>query len=243
MLHLCHVSKSFRSADGTAIDVLRDVSLTVDRGQVMALVGPNGSGKTTLLNIIAGEVAEDSGEITLGGQTLTRGRPFARSQCVGHVHQESHRYFAVRLTVGEILALASRRGLPLRLAAPRSRAALIYLEELSSDLAATLAQMETMRASQLSGGQRQLLALAAAALGAPPLLLLDEHLASLDQRYKQVADALVGGLAASLKCAVIVATHDPKWVARWAHSVGSFSGLQCPYQFDVESLRPLEAAP
>src|SRR5262249_20108302 len=84
-IRLRHVSKQFVREDGTRYDVLRDVSIDLPRGEVVAILGPSGSGKTTLLNMAAGLLVQDSGEITVLGAPLGSGVDWSR---VGYMFQD-----------------------------------------------------------------------------------------------------------------------------------------------------------
>ncbi len=166
------------------LPIVRSVTLEARAGETFALLGPNGSGKSTLVRAIVGLVAVESGRVLLGGEDIT-GRPAHRlaRAGVGYVPQTDNVF--TRLTVEEHLALAAaaveRRQRYARIAA---------LYDLFPDLAA----WRRLAAGRLSGGQRQMLALARALVPAPRLLLLDEPSAGL-------APVLVDAVLARLRSA------------------------------------------
>lgn len=145
--------------DGTI--VLRDVSITVPSGGVVALLGPNGAGKSTLLRAISGFLAAAEGRIELAGADVTNAAPHARA-AAGLVHVPEGRGIFRSLTVRENLTIQAHRGEELE-AIERAVSAFPILGE-------RLRQ----RAGTLSGGQQQMLALAAAYVRRPSLILVDE---------------------------------------------------------------------
>ena len=143
--------------------VLRDVSLAVERGQVVALLGANGAGKTSLLRAIMGLLGASSGRVTLDGRDLGGLSPERRARAgLGYV-PEGRRVFA-GLTVRENVEVAIEGNGALR----ARRVADMFA------LFPALAEKAGERAWRLSGGQQQMLAIARALANRPPVLLLDE---------------------------------------------------------------------
>lgn len=198
------------------------MSLSVSPHEIVALMGPNGCGKTTLLNIVAGDLAPDSGRIELNGMDLLRLPTYRRCWKIGRVHQESYKALAAELTVGEVLTISSKRGVHLSLGFPNGNDAIALLRHLSVTLAEFLAERSRLMAETLSGGQRQLLALAVAVLGTPQVLLLDEHRASLDEEYTVVADELLRKYILAYPSAAVVATHDHEWTRAQNARIAAF---------------------
>lgn len=141
--------------------VLRDVSVTVPHGSVVALLGPNGAGKSTLLRTVSGLLRPRSGRIALAGADVTDARPHERA-AAGLCHVPEGRGIYRSLTVRENLAMQARRGEE-RAGVERAVAAFPILGERLGQQAGTL-----------SGGQQQMLALAAAHVRSPALILVDE---------------------------------------------------------------------
>lgn len=149
--------------------ILHKLDLTVQRGQFVAILGPNGSGKSTLLKSIFGLTDITSGTVTLGDTQLT-GLPTERisRQGIAYVPQRANIFTA--MTVRENLLLALRS---------RPRAAIPALLEEAYTLFPILAERPNQRAGQLSGGQRQMVAIAIGWLAQPQVMLLDEPSAGL----------------------------------------------------------------
>jgi len=151
------------------VPIVRGATLEARAGEIFALLGPNGSGKSTLLRAVVGLVGVESGRVRLGGDDIT-GWPTHRlaRAGVGYVPQTDNVF--TRLTIDEHLALAVSA-----LDRPQRRARIASVYELFPDLAGRRRQL----AGHLSGGQRQMLALARALVPAPRVLLLDEPSAGL----------------------------------------------------------------
>jgi ABC-type cobalamin/Fe3+-siderophores transport system ATPase subunit len=172
--------------------ILRDLSFTLARGEVLALVGRNGSGKSTLLRALSGLLAPAHGHVRwLGKHELPRGK--ARVRVLGVMLQHEP---APSLTVLDTVALASEH----------AEAAGHVLRE------HRLEGFATRRVNELSGGERQRVALARAAAGKPALYLLDEPLNHLDLFERR---AFMGWLErAQNEAAVVLAAHDPALIGK-----------------------------
>jgi branched-chain amino acid transport system ATP-binding protein len=169
--------------------VVRDLTLAVGRGEVIALLGPNGAGKTTTLRAISGIVRPLAGSIRLDGEDLAKRSPTARSR-LGIAHVPEGRGILFGLTVAEHFRL-SYRG-----------------ERLDPDVAfqyfPALARLTDRRAGLLSGGEQQMLALGRALARRPRLLLLDELSLGLAPIVVESLLPVVSTYAKESGCAVLV---------------------------------------
>ncbi|MFV1991781.1 MAG: ATP-binding cassette domain-containing protein, partial [Acidimicrobiales bacterium] len=168
MLKLTGVSKRYGS-----IRALTDVSMTVESGEIVALVGENGAGKSTLVRCIAGAISRDSGSITLNGFELGKNPREAIQQGVSVVWQDLALCENLDVTANLFLGRELSGGAGLRQASMHSEAARAF-----ADLNVTMTGLDRP-IERLSGGQRQLVAIARATLDLPRLLVLDEPTAAL----------------------------------------------------------------
>ncbi|HET8542126.1 MAG TPA: sulfate/molybdate ABC transporter ATP-binding protein [Anaeromyxobacter sp.] len=185
------LSKSF---DGTP--VLRDVSLDIPEGELVALLGPSGCGKTTLLRIVAGLETPDAGEVRHGGEDVSSRSARERNVGVVFQHYALFRHMTVAENVGFALRVRRR---------PRAEIG-ARVDELLS-----LVQLEGFRnryPHQLSGGQRQRVALARALATSPRILLLDEPFGALDARVRQELRRWLRRLHDELHVTSVFVTHD-----------------------------------
>jgi putative ABC transport system ATP-binding protein len=209
-LELLHVSKSY-GAGPTEVHALRDISLVVEPGSMVAVMGPSGSGKSTLLTIAGSLEDPSSGEVRVGGARvagLSRDeRARLRRRGIGYVFQDYN------LLAG--LTAAENVSLPLELdGVPARRARVAGLAALD-DLG--VAEQAERFPDQLSGGERQRVALARAVVGDRHLLLADEPSGALDSVNGEGVMRLIRA-ACKRGVAAVVVTHDAQ-LASWADRV------------------------
>jgi len=190
-----HIHKSYGN-----FGALNDVSLRIERGELVALLGPSGSGKTTLLRIIAGLEVPDSGTIRLNDEDATNSTASQRQ--VGFVFQ--HYALFRHLTVFENIAFGLRlRPRATRPSEERIRARVKELLQLIQ-----LDWLGDRYPNQLSGGQRQRVALARALAVEPRVLLLDEPFGALDAKVRKELRRWLRRLHDELHIASVFVTHD-----------------------------------
>ena len=182
MLELKHISKTFNIGTVNEKKALKDISLTLENGDFVTVIGGNGAGKSTMLNAIAGVWPVDEGEILIDGQNVTRLPEYKRAQFLGRVFQDPMNGTAASMGIEENLALAMRRGKRRTLRPGIHNSERAQYKELLATLGLGLENRLTSKVGLLSGGQRQALTLLMATLKSPKLLLLDEHTAALDPK-------------------------------------------------------------
>jgi putative ABC transport system ATP-binding protein len=209
-LQLTQVSKVYGSGP-TQVHALREVDLTVEPGELVAVMGPSGSGKSTLLTIAGSLEVPSSGEVTVGGRPLSQlsrnDRAILRRRAIGYVFQDFN------LLAG--LTAAENVSLPLELDGVSVRtaraAALAALERLG------LSERADRFPDDLSGGERQRVAIARAVVGERHLLLADEPSGALDSVNGEAVMRLVRETCQAGVAGVVV-THDAQ-LASWADRV------------------------
>ena len=206
LIVLDHVEKHFG-----ALHVLRDVNLTVHRGEVVVVIGPSGSGKSTLCRTINRLETIDSGTITVDGRPLPEeGRALARLRAdVGMVFQSfnlfAHKTVLENVTLGQVKA----KNVP---AAQARTTAMELLERVG------VADQAQKRPAQLSGGQQQRVAIARALAMKPKAMLFDEPTSALDpEMINEVLDVMVS--LAREGMTMVVVTHEMGFARRAAHRV------------------------
>ena len=181
MLDIQNISKTFNPGTVNEKMALDGVSLHLERGDFVTVIGSNGAGKSTLLNAIAGRFYVDEGSISLGGRDITFLPEHKRSRTIGRLFQDPLKGTAPHMTIEENLALAylrsSRGNAPFSRVTKQDKA---FFRERLALLDMGLEDRMRQPVGLLSGGQRQALTLLMATLTPPELLLLDEHTAALD---------------------------------------------------------------
>jgi len=196
-------------APGGRLEIVKDISLDLNAGQTLAIVGASGSGKTTLLGLLAGLETPTAGEIRLAGQNLgdldEDGRARLRRARVGFVFQSFH--LLPSLTALENVMLALEIG---RIDQPRERA-LKALGQVGLD------HRLDHYPRQLSGGEQQRVAIARAFAGNPAILFADEPTGNLDRKTGDAVADLLFDLNRENGTALVLVTHDPRLAERCAN--------------------------
>ena len=200
MIQLDDVTKRF--AGKRDVSALRGVTLSIDKGEMVSIVGPSGSGKSTLLNLVGGLDRPTTGEVRVDGKALgglsDDQLTAVRRDTIGFIFQ----FFNLLPT----LSCLENVGLPLHLRGwPRAR-----VQERATELLTLvqLAQRLNHLPEELSGGERQRVAIARALSIYPPVLLADEPTGNLDTRTGEEILALIRDLHARLGSTVVIVTHD-----------------------------------
>ncbi len=196
-------------APGGRLEIVKDISLALESGQSLAIVGASGSGKTTLLGLLAGLERATTGEIWLAGQRLGEmdedQRARLRRARVGFVFQSFH--LLPSLTAVENVMLALEIG---RIDRPREWA----LEALGQ---VGLGHRLDHYPRQLSGGEQQRVAIARAFAGSPDILFADEPTGNLDRKTGDAVADLLFELNRNHGTALVLVTHDPSLAERCGH--------------------------
>ncbi|WP_274365581.1 ABC transporter ATP-binding protein [Paenibacillus thermotolerans] len=211
MIHAKELRKTYGKG-ASEVRALRDVTLQIGRGEMVAVMGPSGCGKTTLLQVLAGIEPADRGETWIDGTPLhtlkdKRLSKF-RLEKMGFVFQQYHLIDVLSVLENTALPLIAR-GVPAKEAKAKASAA---LERVG------LADKASALPSELSGGQCQRAAIARAIVGEPQVIWADEPTGALDSGNAEQVIGLMCKLNESLGTTVIVVTHDPA-VAAKAHRI------------------------
>jgi ABC-type nitrate/sulfonate/bicarbonate transport system ATPase subunit len=189
------VSKHFPAADGSRLEVLRDVSFDVRIGDVVAILGPSGSGKSTLLNMAAGLIFPDAGQVVVMGQSTDAAVDWSH---VGYMFQDD-RLLPWRVAVRNVALALEAGAMP---AAERMRRARAVLDLVG------LGGFEHSYPHQLSGGMRSRVALARSLVGEPQILLMDEPFSRLDAQTRSSMHRELLRIHALRAMTILFVTHD-----------------------------------
>jgi ABC-type multidrug transport system fused ATPase/permease subunit len=195
---------SFVHSDGTR--ALHGVSLEAQRGEVIALVGPNGAGKSTLIDLLMGFAPPRSGRIVIDGQDIQQVALDSLRRRIGLVSQDAPLFDG---TVAQNIAYGVRQGAPEECI--QRAAALVGLDRAIARMPEGWETRVGPGGRMLSGGQRQLIALARALADDPPILILDEASAALDAAVEKLLATTIRSLAATKT--IIISAHRPATLA------------------------------
>ena len=210
MLELKNLKKTFNPGSVNAKVALNGLSLTLNEGDFVTVIGGNGAGKSTMLNAIAGVWPVDEGTITIDGDDVTRLSEHKRARFLGRVFQDPMTGTAATMSIEENMAMANRRGerRTLRWYATREERELFV--ELLRSLDLGLETRLDDKVGLLSGGQRQAVTLLMATLKKPKLLLLDEHTAALDPKTAAKVLQLSDEIIRQHNLTALMVTHNMK---------------------------------
>ena len=205
LVHVRNVSKHFGEKE-TRVDALRDVSLEVYPGQVVALLGPSGSGKTTLLNVIGCILEPSSGWVSLDGEVVYDGHWLRsdlrrlRLEKVGFIFQ-FHNLLPFLNSTDNVAVVLNLAGYDKADAKERAVKLLEYLE---------VGHRKDAMPANLSGGEAQRVAIARALANRPRIILADEPTAALDSQRAGIVMDLLRKVGAEQEAAILAVTHDEK---------------------------------
>lgn len=210
-IDLRNVSKSYQRG-GQKVPVLHSLSLTVPKGDFLALMGPSGSGKSTLLNLIAGIDRPDSGSITVDGRNIA-----SLSESELAAWRAAHVGFIFQFyNLIPVLTAYENVALPLELttlsAAERKNRVVDALNKVG------LSDRMDHTPNELSGGQQQRVAIARALIADPALIVADEPTGDLDRDSAKEILSMLGRLNKEMGKTILMVTHDPK-AAEYARAI------------------------
>ncbi len=208
MISLENIDVVFGRGTPLQKQALKNVSLTIETGSFVTVIGSNGAGKSTLLGVLAGDVLPTSGRVNIGNLDVSRRPTASRAGLVARVFQDPLAGSCGALSIEENLALAAmrgkRRGLSAALGGNRRG-------EFRDRVAALNLGLENRMADRmdlLSGGQRQAVSLVMATLSGSDVLLLDEHTAALDPGMAEFIMNLTQSIVSERKLTTLMVTHS-----------------------------------
>lgn len=212
MLKLESITKTFNAGTPNEKKALDRLSLHLNQGDFVTIVGSNGAGKSTLFNAVSGVFYIDSGFVTLDGKDITYEKEYRRSRNIGRLFQDPMKGTAPGMTIEENLTLAylrtTREGSAVF--SRISKKDRSFLRDRLALLDMGLENRLRQPVGLLSGGQRQALTLLMATLTPPKLLLLDEHTAALDPATAEKVLEITKNVVAEHGIATMMVTHNMK---------------------------------
>lgn len=208
MLTIDSIEKTFFPGTVNERRALADLSLRLEEGDFVTVIGSNGAGKSTLLNAISGRYPVDSGTIEIDGARVNRLKEHQRARYIGRVFQDPMAGTAPDLTIEQNLALAVRRGKGRGLGIALTRSLRDRFREELKQLELGLEDRLTAKVGLLSGGQRQALSLLMAGFTHPSILLLDEHTAALDPQRATLVSELTARIVSQGRLTTLMVTHN-----------------------------------
>ena len=217
MLDVKDIKKTFNKGTVNEKKALQGLSLHLNDGDFVTVIGGNGAGKSTMLNAIAGVWPVDSGTITIDDIDVTKQPEYKRAKYIGRVFQDPMMGTASNMQIEENLAIASRRGKFPGLSWSSKASQREKFREMLAELDLGLEDRLTSKVGLLSGGQRQAVTLLMATLNNPKLLLLDEHTAALDPKTAAKVLALTDKIVTREHLTTLMITHNMRDALRYGN--------------------------
>ncbi len=208
MLEIKNIKKTFNPGTVNEKVALDGLSLTINDGEFVTVIGGNGAGKSTLLNAVCGTWRVDSGRILIDNSDVTNMPEYKRAKFLGRVFQDPMMGTAADMEIEENLALATRRGKHRGLKRGITSAERETYKKLLSELGLGLEERLKTKMGLLSGGQRQTVTLLMAAMNKPKLLLLDEHTAALDPKTAEKVLEITQRIVTENNLTTLMITHN-----------------------------------
>ena len=207
ILTLENISITFNPGTPDENPALKNINLSVNKGDFITVIGSNGAGKSTLYNIISGNLQPTTGSIKLNNQDITKLPEYKRAQYFGRIFQNPLLGTAGKMSLADNMMICSKKGwkgLKISLTKQRREEFKEELKKLNMGLENRLND----NVSQFSGGQRQALTLLMTVMSKPQILLLDEHTAALDPTNADIVMKLTKEFAEKYNLTVMMVTHN-----------------------------------
>lgn len=235
MLKVENISRTFFPGTVNERVALNDLSLTLDEGDFVTVIGSNGAGKSTLLNAVAGRLFVDSGSVLIDGRKVNKLPEHKRARYVGRVFQDPLAGTAPNLTIEENLSLALLRGRGRGLGRGLTKKRREEFVEKLRSLELGLENRLPAKVGLLSGGQRQALSLLMAGFTNPRIMLLDEHTAALDPQRAELVTGLTERIVAEGGLTTLMVTHNMEQAIRLGNRLIMMHEGRIVYEADAET--------
>ncbi|QNL96832.1 ABC transporter ATP-binding protein [Treponema sp. Marseille-Q4132] len=211
MIELKNIAITFNPGTADENTALKNIDLTINKGDFITVIGSNGAGKSTLYNVIAGTLSPTAGTISLSMngsvRDITKDEEYKRALYIGRIFQNPLLGTAGKMSLEDNMMICSKKGWKGLKIGLNARTRLYFRSELKQ-LNMGLEERLSDNVEQFSGGQRQALTLLMAVMSRPALLLLDEHTAALDPSNAALVMNLTKRFAESYNLTVMMVTHN-----------------------------------
>lgn len=207
MIELKNIFMTFGMGTADENPVLRDLSLTINQGDFITIIGSNGAGKSTLFNVISGKYTPTEGHVLFQGKDITSQPEYRRARYIGRIFQDPLLGTAGNMSLEDNMVITFKKGFKgLRISLNNK-----LREKFSKELLPLEMNLENRLSDNvgtLSGGQRQALTLLTTVLSRPEILLLDEHTAALDPKNAAKVLELTDSFIERFKLTAMMVTHN-----------------------------------
>ena len=240
MLKIDNIYKTFNPGTVNEVQALRGVSIEIEEGSFVCVLGTNGSGKSTTLNAVAGTFLVDEGSIILDGVDITKWSENKRARFIGRVFQNPFSGTAPNMSIQENLALAVKRGKKRGIGWGLPKSLINDFKQMVKPLNMGLEDRLENPIGKLSGGQRQALTLLMSTAIKPKLLLLDEHTAALDPKTASKVIDLTQQVISKDNLTTLMVTHSMQQAVNLGDRIIMMHQGQVAFDFRGEEKKRLK---
>ncbi|MGB3366126.1 MAG: ATP-binding cassette domain-containing protein [Acidaminobacteraceae bacterium] len=239
MFEFKNVSKKYKSLDGEKL-VFESFNFTINDGDFISVIGTNGAGKSTLVRLLVGDELIDSGELLLDGYDIKNQASYIRKKKIAKVYQDPSKGTAGEMTILENMSLADNKGSKFRLSFAVSKRNIQRYKDILSQLNLGLENALHTKVKELSGGQRQSLALIMATMNKPDLLLLDEHTSALDPKTSDIIMQKTKDIVEKYKIPTLMITHNLASATKYAKRLVKLDNGKVVIDMDIQDKSSLD---
>lgn len=218
MLKFHNINKAYQTLDGKKV-IFNDYNLAINEGEIVAIIGSNGTGKSTLTKLLTGDIPLDSGDITIMNKSVINLPTYKRKKIISSVYQDPRMGTAENMTVLENMSLADNKGKSYGFRFCINKKRISFYKEQLKRLNLGLEDKLNVEVRQLSGGQRQAIALLMITLNPPKILILDEHTSALDPKTSKVVMDMTRRLIKEHNITTIMISHNLDIVREYSDRV------------------------
>ena len=242
MISIRNLSKTFHAGQADEVKALKNLTLNIQAGEFVIIIGSNGSGKSTLFNLLFGSLFPDTGSISIAGNDLTALPDYRRSRWISMVFQNPGNGTAPDLSLLENFRLAALRTSKKRMIPGIDAAFRRQVAEKVKELGMGLEKKLDTPMGSLSGGQRQALTLLMAVMDKPGILLMDEPTAALDPKSAEMIMELAADINRRMGVSILLVTHSMKQALQYGNRLLLFREGTIAKDLNREEKQKLEPA-
>jgi len=217
MIEVKNVYQTFNKNTPYHLELFKNLSLKINDGDFISLIGSNGAGKSTLLNMLAGSFMPDAGGIFIDEKNVTRQKEYVRAKHIGRVFQDPKMGNCPDMSIRENLSIAFNKTKSFNLTRGVERKNEPFFLEQLNTFKMGLEDFINVQAGSLSGGQRQALSLLMATITEPKLLLLDEHTAALDPVTSKTVMEKTKEIVEAKNITTLMVTHNLNYAIEYGN--------------------------
>lgn len=217
MFELKNICKNYNPGSINELCLFENFNLSVEDGDFVSVVGSNGSGKTSMLDIICGSIFTDNGHILVNDKEMVGKKDYVRHKKIGRVFQDPSKGTCPSMTILENMSIAENKGKPFNLRRGINKDKTEEYRDMLRPLNLGLEEKMDTKVHQLSGGQRQALALLMSTMTPIDFLILDEHTAALDPKTAEIIMELTDKIVREKKVTTIMVTHNLRYAVEYGN--------------------------